>query len=129
MKIFYSLTFLLFTIIGFSQDYAGNYYKKVNSINGELFEYSLNLKSDNSYSVEIHRNLNQVNSVDEYFIGKGKWKIVNKKILFFPELTNEKNEIDMSEATARFDSKDKKALVFFNSIAAQNLNVGMQKMD
>jgi hypothetical protein len=129
MKIFYSFTFFLFTIIGFSQDYAGNYHKKVNSVNGELFEYSLNLNTDSSYTVEIHRNLNQKNSVDEFFKGKGKWKIVNKLILFFPELTYEKSEINMSEASARFDSKNKKALIFFNSKSAQNLNVGMEKID
>ena len=78
---------------------------------------------------EIRLNLNQKNSVDEFFRGKGKWQKENKKIRFFPDLSNEKNEIDLSGATARFDSKNKKELVFFNLISSWNLNVGMQKID
>jgi hypothetical protein len=129
MKLFYSFTFLLFTILSFSQDYTGKYFKKVNSVNGEIIEYSLNLNDDNSYSIKIYRNLNQKNSIDEFFVGNGKWKIENKKILFFPVFGNEKNEIDLSNTTARFDSKNKLALVFFNSKTFWNLNVGMQKIN
>jgi len=129
MKIFYFFTFFLFTIVGFSQEYVGQYTKRNIAKNGELFEFSLTLNDDNSYTIEIHRNLNQKNSVDEFFRGKGTWKIDKKKILFFPELSKEKNEIDLSGATARFDSKNKKVLVFFNLISSWNLNVGMQKID
>jgi hypothetical protein len=129
MKLFYSFTFLLFTVLSFSQDYTGKYLKKINSVNGEIFEYSLNLNDDNSYSIKIYRNLNQKNSIDEFFVGNGKWKTENKKVLFFPDLSNEKNEIDLSNTTARFDGKNKSALVFFNSNISWNLNVGMQKIN
>jgi hypothetical protein len=129
MKIFYSFTLFLFTIIGFSQEYVGQYTKRNIAKNGELFEFNLTLNDDNSYTIEIHRNLNQKNSVDEFFRGKGKWQKENKKIRFFPDLSKEKNEIDLSGATARFDSKNKKVLVFFNLISSWNLNVGMQKID
>ncbi|TDR25271.1 hypothetical protein [Flavobacterium cheniae] len=129
MKIFYFFTFFFFTIVGFSQEYVGQYSKKKIAKNGELFEFSLTLNNDNSYTIEIHRNLNQCNSVDEFFRGKGKWQKENKKIRFFPDLSNEKNEIDLSGATARFDSKNKKVLVFFNLISSWDLSVGMQKID
>lgn len=119
----------MFTIVGFSQEYVGQYTKRNIAKNGELFEFSLTLNDDNSYTIEIHRNLNQCNSVDEFFRGKGKWQKENKKIRFFPDLSNEKNEIDLSGATARFDSKNKKVLVFFNLISSWDLSVGMQKID
>ena len=50
------------------------------------------------------------------------------KILFYPELCGEKNEIDMTTVTARFDIKKKDELLFYSKKKmGWGLNVGMKR--
>lgn len=126
--------FVLFFFISFSfvysQDFVGKYYYKCEPINSGPLVYSLQLNSDFSYEIIIHRRINKEYGSDEYFKGKGTWKQEKHKIIFQPELCGEKNEIDMTSVTARFDIKNKDELLFFSKKKmGWGLNVGMKKQN
>ena len=130
MKYLYVITFLLVSHFVLAQDFTGKFYRKIEAKAGELLEYTLELKENNRYKILIHRNINRVNSQDEYFEGTGTWSQDKNKIVFIPELTGEKGEIDMTTVVARFNPKKEKELLFFTKQKMSwGLNVGMEKLD
>lgn len=128
MRLFYSLLFILLTNFFFAQDFSGKYYKKIESVSKELIEYTIVIKNNNNYEIKIHRILNASNNTDEYFEGKGEWKKVKTKIIFYPEISGSANEIDLTGVTARFDIKNQNTLLFYSKQKMKwELNVGMNK--
>jgi|SRR5690606_26845411 len=124
------LLFAFFTIsfISFSQNFVGEYYYKSEPVNAGPFVYSLMLNEDFTYEINIHRRVNKEYGPDEYFKGQGTWRQEKHKILFYPELCGEKNEIDMTTVTARFDIKKKDELLFYSKKKmGWGLNVGMKR--
>ncbi len=128
MKFLYIIVFMFVSNFILAQDFTGKYYRKIEAQAGELFVYTLELNENNTYKILIHRNLNRGNSEDEYFEGIGTWTQEKSKIIFIPELTGKKNEIDMTTVTARFDVKKKNELLFYSKQKMKwGLNVGMKK--
>lgn len=129
MKTFIFNLFLFFSITIYSQEFVGEYSYKSEPINSGPFVYSLKLNEDFTYEINIHRRINK-EYPDEYFKGIGTWKQEKQKILFYPELCGEKNEIDMTSVTARFDIKKKDELLFYSKKKmAWDLNVGIKKQN
>ena len=130
MKTLLGLFFFISFSFAYSQDFVGEYYYKSEPINSGPFVYSLTLNEDFSYVINIHRRTNKEYGPDEYFKGKGTWGQEKSKIIFQPELSGEKNEIDMATVTARFDHKKKDELMFFTKKKmGWGLNVGMKKQN
>lgn len=128
MKNFILTLFLFVSVSVFSQEFVGEYYHKSEPVNSEPFVYSLKLNDDFTYEINIHRKVNKEFGADEYFKGQGTWKQEKNKIVFIPELTNEKNEIDMTSVSARFDLRKKDELLFYSKRKMSwGLNVGMKK--
>ena len=122
--------FLFISITAFSQEFVGEYYYKSEPVNAGPFVYSLKLNTDFTYEINIHRRINKEYGPDEYFKGQGTWKQEKQKILFYPELCGEKNEIDMTTVTARFDIKKKDELLFYSKRKMSwGLNVGLKKIN
>ena len=128
MKIFILFFFLFFSISIYSQEFVGEYSHKSEPINAGPISYNLKLNEDFSYEINIHRRMNKEFGPDEYFKGVGTWKQVKNKIIFYPQLSGEKNEIDMTSVTARFDIKKKDELLFYSKRnLGWGLNVGFKK--
>ncbi len=123
------LSFFLFLSISiYSQEFVGEYSYKSEPVNAGPISYNLKLNEDFTYEINIHRRINREFGPDEYFKGVGTWKQVKNKIIFQPELCGEKNEIDMTSVTARFDIKKKDELLFYAKEKMNwGLNVGMKK--
>ena len=120
--------FFFFSITIYSQEFVGEYSYKSEPVNAGPITYNLKLNEDFSYEINIYRRINRELGPDEYFKGVGTWKQVNNKIIFYPELCGEKNEIDMTSVTARFDIKKKDELLFYSKRKMNwGLNVGMKK--
>lgn len=128
MKNFILSLFVCFSIGMYSQEFVGVYTYKSEPVNAGFIEYSLVLNNDSTYVIAIQRKLNKDYGEVEYFEGKGTWKQEKNKIIFYPELSKEKNEIDMTSVTARFDIKKKDELLFYSkNKMSWGLNVGMKK--
>ena len=128
MKFFYAFVFMFVSHFILAQDFQGKYYRKIEAQAGELLEYTLELKEENTYKILIHRNIKRENSQDEYFKGNGTWTQEKHKIIFTPKLTGEKNEIDMTAVVARFNPKKQNELLFYTKQKMEwVLNVGMKK--
>ncbi len=123
------LSFFLFLSISiYSQEFVGEYSYKSEPVNAGPISYNLKLNEDFTYEINIHRRISREFGPDEYFKGVGTWKQVKSKIIFQPELCGEKNEIDMTSVTARFDIKKKDELLFYAKEKMNwGLNVGMKK--
>lgn len=113
MKNYLFFAFILCSNFLFSQDFVGYYYKEISGKKGEIFEYSLQLNEDFTYSIEFKRKLNQLNSETEIFTGNGNWKQEKHKIFFYPKPCECEKEINLLGVTSRFKSKDSTELVFF----------------
>ena len=111
----------------FSQDFVGAYSHKSEPVNAGPIVYNLKLNADFTYEISIHRRFNKELGPDEYFKGQGTWKQEKHKILFFPESCECDNEIDLTDTTSRFKSKNSTELVFFNFNGNWSLNVGLSK--
>lgn len=117
----------MISFISFSQNFVGTYYQKIEPSNADFFEYELHLKNNFTYQITIQRSISK-NIEVEHFKGQGTWKQEKHKILFYPELCGEKNEIDMTTVTARFDIKKKDELLFYSKKKmGWGLNVGMKR--
>lgn len=127
MKKIILFALFLISFMGFSQEFSGTYFKKNETVDTGFFEYKLHLNDNFTYEIFIQRKINK-NSEIEYFKGLGTWKQEKHKIVFYPENTGVKNEIDMTSVTARFDVKKKDELLFYTKKRMSwNLNVGMRK--
>lgn len=130
MKAIFALFFFISFSFVYSQEFVGEYYYKCELVNAGPLIYSLSLNENFTYEIKIHRRINKEYGPDEYFTGKGKWNQEKNKIIFQPELCGEKNEIDMTSVTARFDIKNKDELLFFaKQKMGWGLNVGMKKQN
>lgn len=128
MKNFILSFFLFFSISIYSQEFVGEYSHKSEPINAGPISYNLKLNEDLTYEIIIHRRMNKEVGPDEYFKGVGTWTQVKNKIIFYPQLSGEKNEIDMTSVTARFDIKKKDELLFYaKKKMSWGLNVGLKK--
>jgi hypothetical protein len=114
----------------YSQEFVGVYTYKSEPVNTGFIEYNLVLNNDSTYVIAIQRKLNKDYGEVEYFEGKGIWKQEKHKVIFYPELSGEQNEIDMTSVTVRFDIKQKDELLFYSKKKmGWGLNVGMKKQN
>lgn len=112
----------------YSQEFVGEYFYKSEPINAGHITYSLKLNEDFTYEINIHRRINDGFGADESFIGRGTWKQEKHKIIFYPVLSGEENEIDLTSVTARFDIKKKNELLFYSKQKMEwGLNVGLKR--
>lgn len=117
-KIFHFLIITFFTNLGFSQEnnFIGIYKKEIHAKTGEVLKYTLELKSDQTFSFHFFRNIGQKISVDENLYSEGNWEIKNNIIYFTNQnITPKPLQINFNETTGRLDHKDKNLFRFYRS--------------
>lgn len=126
MKLFIFI-FLSFTSV-FAQEYVGTYTKNITTNAGTVLNYKLDLAANGTYEIAVFRNIGQSTSTDENFYGKGNWKVVNTLIVFSSvEIAEDTLYINMNGTTARFATKKKKELRFFNCPSLWFKNATLEK--
>ncbi len=91
-----TLYFLLILIpfIGFGQDesFAGTYERHVETPEGSILHYTLELTTDGSFTFHFYRNVNTAPKEENYY-GRGRWQVDDyKTISFYQDSERDFNE-------------------------------------
>lgn len=119
----FTLIFFLFTVSGFSQKdkVVGTYFKEMGNDSHKI-EYTLELKSDQTF--KFHSYTNHASGIPQivHLYGKGTWNMNGKIITLYTDQTKDidsENTLNFTNSKARFITKsprDKSSAVIPNGL-------------